>query len=133
MPVGVVIIYTFIFICLWTLHNKIPESGFLLGSFFLYLPCAWVIMTLHHHYICVQFNIVNMIYVSSVICLCILNYLLFCCTSSFEVYSISLLCTGYYTTKLLVHLNFIYMFVHIISIFTVILLHTLYYILLDCI
>ena len=99
-------IYMFIIICLFILHNKIPES-FFLGKFVLYLPCTWVIIKLHHHHIYVHFDIfLHMIYVYALISLFISYNIIRGCTPSWEVCSICLLCAGYSTTVSSIYLNF---------------------------
>ena len=81
-------------------------SLFCLGKSVIHISCAGVILPLHLNYIYVYIYLfLHHITVSALICLCILYNIIFGSNLSWEFGYISLLCMGYSTTALLLHMH----------------------------
>ena len=104
---------------------------FCFGGFVIHISCVWVILPLQLHSICVFINIsVKRVLVSVLKSLFISYYLLISFNLSWEFFSISLLCMGYYINVWLLNMHLYLKIVYIISMFTAICLSTLHDILL---
>ena len=83
-----------------------PPSLFCIGGFVIYIYCEGVILPLNLNYICVFIDMFfHNITVSTLICLCMLYNIIIGCNSSWYLFSIFILCMGYSTTALLLHLH----------------------------
>ena len=124
--------YLCLFWYIFAFYTIKPLSLFFIGKFAIYITRAKVIMPLRHKYICICIDIfVHNIPIHAFIYFCMLyNILIGCTTSWFFVTYI--LCIGYYTTALWLHLSLKNMLVNIIYMFNAICLFILYNLLLDC-
>ena len=74
----------------------------------MYSSCAGMILPLHLHYICVCIYMFVHHTVSEFILLCMVFNIIISCTMSYDFCSISILCVGYSSTALLLHLRLNY-------------------------
>ena len=130
VPLSVVMIHSFLLICLFILHYIIPESIFIV-EFVIYIPCAWVIFPPLHNYICVFLCLFKW-YLCMNLYVCVVYTIYYLVIIRLGKFAIYISCV-----KVSIPLNcwyicvFIDFFVHIISIFTEICLNTIYYLILD--
>ena len=93
----------FYIICLFILHNALPEPVFI-GGFVLYISFTGLVMPLQLHYIYVCIDVcVHIIKIYMLIFLCMLYNIISGCTSYGLFLPISILCMGYSSTVLYLH------------------------------
>ena len=78
---------------------------FFIGKFIIYTYCIVLILTLYLSYICVCIDMFVHNKISALICLCVLYNIIIGCDSSWKFCYISLLCMGYFTTALSLHMH----------------------------